>query len=122
MGLQKICPKGMGMGTGKAALKDLMERANVELLGFVGFLLDIPEEQICLEKGETGSVKTLKLRKVKQDKRELIWNLQAKVGQRHEAHFQEDNLNLLRQEMGAGKRRKEQDEFQSLREEMISAP
>eukprot|EP00927_Polykrikos_kofoidii_P077415 TRINITY_DN74354_c0_g1_i1.p1 TRINITY_DN74354_c0_g1~~TRINITY_DN74354_c0_g1_i1.p1 ORF type:complete len:265 (-),score=69.84 TRINITY_DN74354_c0_g1_i1:108-902(-) len=98
-------------------------RANVELLGFLAFLLDLDEGQVRIESGESARTKVIVLDKINLDKRELIWLLESKVGQKHEAHFATDNVNRIRCEMNkeAISRRKEKDEFESLRQEAFAA-
>jgi len=95
------------------------ERANVELLCFIAFLLGLQEEQVRMESDETERNKIVVLASVRHDKRELIWLLEAKVKQRHDAHFAVDKVNAARNLTckQAVKRREELSEYRSLLEE-----
>lgn len=101
-------------------------RANVELLGFVASLLGLEESRVTLEsgKGDKDRNKVLALSGLKQGKRELIWALQGKVGERHDPHFAADKANAARRlaNEDAVKRRRELNEFQTLREEAQRLP
>lgn len=118
--ITKVEPEGIFVDVGVPKKEG---RANIELLGFLAFLFDLEEDQVRLESGEISKGKVVVLSGLKQDKREMIWQLEAKVGQKHEAHFAVDAANAARALMNkkAAARRKELDEFQSLREEALSA-
>lgn len=99
-------------------------RANLELLGFLHFLLGLEgDDQLGIERGESARSKIIVVSGVSHDKRSMIWLLQSKVGEKHAAHFAADVAAALRRECDprALKRRKEETEFRQLQEEAQSA-
>merc|ERR1712150_187313 len=96
---------------------------NMEVLGFLAFLFDVPMKQIRMNAGGKGRNKLIAFSGLRHEKRELIWLLEAKRGQRHDAHFAVDKVNEERRRSSkeALQREQEQSEFRSLREEMASA-
>jgi len=96
---------------------------NMEVLGFLAFLFDVPMNQIRMQSGEKERNKLIIFSGLRHEKRELIWLLEAKLGQRHDAHFAIDKVNEQKRKSSkdALQREKEQSEFRSLREEMASA-
>lgn len=96
---------------------------NMEVLGFLAFLFDVPMRQIRMDVGEKERNKLIVFSGLRHEKRELIWLLEAKRGQRHDAHFAVDRVNEERRRSSKEvlQREKEQSEFRSLREEMACA-
>mmetsp|Transcript_16183 Transcript_16183/g.31656 ORF Transcript_16183/g.31656 Transcript_16183/m.31656 type:complete len:189 (+) Transcript_16183:380-946(+) len=80
-------------------------------------------EKVRMVSGEKERNKLIVFSGLKHEKRELIWLLEAKCGQRHDAHFAVDKVNEERRRSSkeALQREKEQSEFRSLREELASA-
>lgn len=98
-------------------------RANVELLGFLASILELQEEQVRLESGRSLKGKVVVLSGLTLERKELVWRLEGQVGRRHEPHFAADDINAARNlnSRQAVTRRKELDEFQSLRDEALHA-
>jgi len=104
--------------------------ADIELLGFLASLLGLREDQVSVEPEEQGKARGKKaacegrfvtLLGLQQSKRELIWLLESKVGQRHDPHFAADSANAARNQgskQGVARRR-ELEEFASLRQEAL---
>lgn len=102
-------------------------RAQLELSGFFRELLEVRADQLKIEGGSNKKTKvlalTIVLSSLTQDKRSMLWFLQAKAGQKHEAHFASDHFNAIRaaENPNAKKRKAELDEFQQALEEASSA-
>ncbi|CAJ1414715.1 unnamed protein product [Effrenium voratum] len=94
-------------------------RANSELVGFVQNLLGLQDGQVRLEDTASNKSKTVILSNLALDKRSLIWQLQSKVGQRHEARFASEQANaaLRMADVAAKRRKEEQSEYRRLQEQ-----
>lgn len=122
--VSKITPEVFFMDLGtprKGASKG--SRSNIELLGFVAFILEIEEDQVKLESGEKQNGKVVAVSGLKLEKKEIIWRFENQVGKRHEAHFAVDSINAARRDNNkqAQQRKKELDEFASARDEVLFA-
>jgi hypothetical protein len=108
------------LGVPKVKRRDWTQ-ANIELLGFLGSLFDLKEDQVRME-SEADRTKRVILSGLRLEKREVIWAFQKVVGQRHEAHFATDNMTAARiaASKEGQKRKDELEEFKSLKEEARS--
>ncbi|CAE7204581.1 unnamed protein product, partial [Symbiodinium necroappetens] len=68
-------------------------RGNRELSGFLRTLLGLAEDQVRLEDNVSSKSKTLLLKRLTCDKRSLIWQLQAKVGDKQPPRFATEEAN-----------------------------
>ncbi|CAE7326530.1 GIP [Symbiodinium microadriaticum] len=94
-------------------------RGNRELSGFLRTLLGLAEDQVRLEDNVSSKSKTLLLKRLTCDKRSLIWQLQAKVGDKQPPRFATEEANAaLRLADPAAKRLKDETgEYRRLQEE-----
>lgn len=94
-------------------------RGNRELSGFLRTLLGLGEDQVRLEDNVSSKSKTLLLKRLTCDKRSLIWQLQAKVGDKQPPRFATEEANAaLRLADPAAKRLKDETgEYRRLQEE-----
>ncbi|CAE7937078.1 unnamed protein product [Symbiodinium sp. KB8] len=70
-------------------------RGNRELSGFLRTLLGLAEDQVRLEDNVSSKSKTLLLKRLTCDKRSLIWQLQAKVGDKQPPRFATEEANAV---------------------------
>jgi len=121
--------KGRGKGLPREGLsaeekknmeRDRQERANRELVGFFRDLFQAAEDQVKLT-ASNAKTKQVTVSGLNQDKRSLLWHLQAKIGTKFEAHWAADfaNAAAAANNVEALKRKRELDAFQAEREKVL---
>ena len=94
-------------------------RGNCELSGFLRAQLGLAEEQVKLEDNVSKKSKTLFLKRLTCDKRELIWQLQSKVGDKHPTQYAAQEATAARRmaDTVAKRLKEEGGEYRRLQEE-----